>query len=136
MTRWSPLRPAPTSAEAQNIPIGCGPGIGRTLGLIAPEDGDGRTPEVGGHNLRPVDWQLGRIDRIAAETKFSGVVRVECGGDVVFAQAYGMADRAHQVANTVDTQLGIASGTKGFTVLTVVSLIEQGVGLCPVSGWM
>jgi CubicO group peptidase (beta-lactamase class C family) len=30
------------------------------------------------------------------------------------------------IANTVDTQFGIASGTKGLTALTVVSLIEEG----------
>jgi CubicO group peptidase (beta-lactamase class C family) len=37
-----------------------------------------------------------------------------------------LAHRGHNVANTVDTQLGIASGTKGLTALTVVSLIEEG----------
>lgn len=59
-------------------------------------------------------------------TRFSGVVRVDRSGFTEFAQAYGFADRAHKIPNTVETQFGIASGTKGFTALTVVSLIEDG----------
>jgi len=66
------------------------------------------------------------VDRIAAETRFSGVVWVDRGGDVQLAKAYGLAHRGHKVANAVDTQFGIASGTKGLTALTVVSLIEEG----------
>lgn len=46
---------------------------------------------------------------------FSGVVRI--GDD---AWAFGLADRAHSIPNTVDTQFGIASGTKGFTALVAV----------------
>ncbi len=52
--------------------------------------------------------------------------RVDRAGSVELAKAYGLADRAHEVANTVDTQFGIASGTKGMTALAVVSLIEDG----------
>jgi CubicO group peptidase (beta-lactamase class C family) len=49
---------------------------------------------------------------------FSGVVRI--GED---AWAFGLADRAHEIANTVDTQFGIASGTKGFTALVAVQTL-------------
>jgi CubicO group peptidase (beta-lactamase class C family) len=66
------------------------------------------------------------IDRIAAETRFSGVVQIQRGDDVQFARAYGLADRGHGASNTIDTQFAIASGTKGLTALTVVSLIEEG----------
>ena len=67
------------------------------------------------------------IDRIVAQTGFSGVVRVDRGDEVVLDKAYGYAHRAHHIPNRVDTQFGIASGTKGFTALTIVSLIEDGV---------
>jgi len=67
-----------------------------------------------------------RIDRIARATGFAGVVRVDRDGAVVFAAAYGLADRAHGVPNTVGTRFGIASGTKGLTALTVVRLVEAG----------
>ena len=66
------------------------------------------------------------LDRIAAETAFSGVVRVDGpdGNEVV--RAYGLADRAHAIPNRPDTQFGIASGTKGFTALVVMRLVEEG----------
>ena len=54
-----------------------------------------------------------------------GVVRVD--GDEVFARAaYGLADRGHGIANAIDTQFGIASGTKSSHRVTIVSLIEGG----------
>jgi CubicO group peptidase (beta-lactamase class C family) len=66
------------------------------------------------------------VDRIAAETGFSGVVRVDRGDEIQLAQAYGLAHRGFEIPNTVDTRFGIASGTKGLTAMTVVSLIEEG----------
>ena len=66
------------------------------------------------------------VDRIAAQTGFSGVVRVDRGGGVQLAKAYGLAHRGCQVANAIDTQFAIASGTKGLTALTVVSLFQDG----------
>jgi CubicO group peptidase (beta-lactamase class C family) len=67
------------------------------------------------------------VDAVAGEHGFSGVVSVDRGGEVEFARAYGLAHRAHQIPNTVDTRFAIASGAKGLTALVVVSLIEQGV---------
>ena len=68
----------------------------------------------------------GSVERIASQTAFSGVVRVDRGGEVELAKAYGLANRGSGIANTVDTRFGIASGTKGLTALTVMSLIEEG----------
>jgi CubicO group peptidase (beta-lactamase class C family) len=67
------------------------------------------------------------VDSVAAETGFSGAVRVERGDRVELAKAYGLAHRGYEIPNTVDTRFGIASGTKGFTATTVVSLIADGV---------
>lgn len=69
----------------------------------------------------------GSVDRVAAETGFSGVVRVDRGDGAGLAKAYGLAHRGHRIANRVDTQFAIASGGKGLTALTVVSLIEAGM---------
>ena len=66
------------------------------------------------------------LDSLAAEISFAGVVRVDRGDDVVIERAYGLAHRGAGIPNTVDTRFGIASGTKGLTALTVVSLIEDG----------
>src|SRR3954454_114211 len=67
------------------------------------------------------------IDRVAASTGFSGVVRVDRDGRSAVAKAYGLAHRCCSVRNTVDTRFGVASGTKGLTALTVTSLIEEGL---------
>lgn len=66
------------------------------------------------------------VDSVAAETGFSGVVRVDRDGALELAKAFGLADRAHGIANTMDTQLATASATKGLTALAVVCLIEDG----------
>ena len=66
------------------------------------------------------------LDAIAADARFSGVVRVDRGNEVVVTKAYGLADRGYEIPNEVDTQFAIASGLKGLTALAVVSLVEDG----------
>lgn len=66
------------------------------------------------------------IDRIAAGTAFSGVVRIDRGDTIEVGEAYGLADRRHRIPNRMDTQFALASGAKGLTALTVMSLVEQG----------
>jgi CubicO group peptidase (beta-lactamase class C family) len=65
------------------------------------------------------------VGSIAGADGFSGVVRVDRGDEVELAKAYGLADRAHEIPNTIDTRFAIASGTKGLTAVTVASLIED-----------
>jgi CubicO group peptidase (beta-lactamase class C family) len=67
------------------------------------------------------------VDEKASETAFAGVVRLERSGVVELEAAYGLADRAHGIAMTTDTQLGMASGSKTFTALVVMRLVEQGL---------
>jgi CubicO group peptidase (beta-lactamase class C family) len=67
------------------------------------------------------------IDAVAAETDFSGVAGIATDDSDTFAVAYGLADRAHDVANTPATRFAIASGTKGFTALAVMRLVETGL---------
>jgi CubicO group peptidase (beta-lactamase class C family) len=66
------------------------------------------------------------LDAIAAETAFSGVVRVDSAHGVELAKAYGLAHRGHRIPNTAGTQFAIASGAKGLTALTVATLIDEG----------
>ena len=66
------------------------------------------------------------LGTLAAESSFSGVVRVDRGGELVLEQAYGLADRRWGVPNATDTRFAIASGVKGVTALAVVSLVEDG----------
>ena len=70
------------------------------------------------------------LDAVAAETGFSGVVRVDRGDEVEVEVAYGHAHRGWEIPNTADTRFATASATKGLTALTVVSLVaEEALGL-------
>ncbi len=82
----------------------------------APGEGDVRTPSI-----------EAVVDELAIGTGFSGVVRIDHDGGVEYLKAFGLADRRHGIPNAIDTRFGIASGAKGFTALTVASLIEEGV---------
>lgn len=66
------------------------------------------------------------IASLAHNTGFSGVVSVDRAGTIEFAEAYGLAHRGLAVPNTLDTRFMIASGTKGFTALTVMGLVADG----------
>ena len=66
------------------------------------------------------------VDEAARSSGFSGVVRVDRAGEVELATAYGFADRAHGIPNTVETQFATASATKTLTALVVMALVERG----------
>ena len=66
------------------------------------------------------------LDAEAERTAFAGVVRVDRRGATDLAKAYGLADRAHGIPNTVDTRFMLASVAKGFTALAVMSLVADG----------
>ena len=65
------------------------------------------------------------LDSIASETSFSGAVRVDRADRIEIAKAYGLAHRGYEIPNELDTRFALASGTKGLTALTVVSLVED-----------
>jgi CubicO group peptidase (beta-lactamase class C family) len=66
------------------------------------------------------------VDRIAADEGLSGVIRVDMEGRLAVQRAYGLAHRGLGASTTVATQFATASGTKGLTALTVMSLVERG----------
>ncbi|WP_430645039.1 serine hydrolase domain-containing protein [Agromyces sp. GXS1127] len=66
------------------------------------------------------------VDAIAAASAFAGVVSVDRAGEPELVRAYGFAHRALGVPNTPETRIAIASGSKAFTALAVLGLVEQG----------
>ncbi|MFN3866800.1 MAG: serine hydrolase domain-containing protein [Demequina sp.] len=66
------------------------------------------------------------IDAASREDSFSGLVTIHRDGEQLMARAYGFAHRAHQVPVTSQTRFGIASGSKAFTALAAVRLVESG----------
>lgn len=70
---------------------------------------------------------LHRIDEVAAEADFAGVVRLDRIGSTEVSRAYGLADRRQRVPMSVDSQLAVASGSKTLTALVVMALVERGL---------
>jgi CubicO group peptidase (beta-lactamase class C family) len=64
------------------------------------------------------------VEELAAG--FSGVVRVDRARTTELDVAYGLADRRHGIPMAVDSQVAMASGSKGMTALAVMSLVEDG----------
>lgn len=58
---------------------------------------------------------------------FSGVVRITHEGEEMFAGAYGLANRAWDVPNTIDTRFDTASVTKLFTSVAALQAVEDGL---------
>ena len=66
------------------------------------------------------------VEAAAAASGFTGVVAIDVGDERVFARGYGFAHRALAVPNTAGTVFALASGSKTFTALAVLRLVEQG----------
>lgn len=70
---------------------------------------------------------LGRlVDERAAAGKFSGVVLVARGGEVVLARAVGVAERNFAVPITLETKFNLGSINKVFTMLVIDQLAAEG----------
>jgi CubicO group peptidase (beta-lactamase class C family) len=57
---------------------------------------------------------------------FSGVVLIAKDGEPVYHKAFGMADRQHNVPNTLDTRFDIGSMNKSFTKVLILQLVREG----------
>ena len=67
-----------------------------------------------------------RLQEDVAADKFAGAVLVAKNGKPIFAQAYGLADREHNVPNTLTTRFSIGSMNKMFTGVAVLQLAQAG----------
>ncbi|GAB2705671.1 CubicO group peptidase (beta-lactamase class C family) [Microbacterium marinum] len=66
------------------------------------------------------------LDAATGNPFFSGVASIDVGDSRVYERAGGFANRAHRVPITPVTRLAIASGSKIFTALAVLRLVEEG----------
>lgn len=66
------------------------------------------------------------VEATAADTGFSGVVRLRTGAGERYERAFGWADRRCRVAFEPGTRAGVASITKSFTALVTMALVERG----------
>ncbi|WMN12001.1 serine hydrolase domain-containing protein [Marivirga salinae] len=68
----------------------------------------------------------GILDEIDAKEHLNGVVLVGQDGQVIFQNAYGIANRSFGIENNLDTKFLIGSLTKQFTAVLVMQLVENG----------
>ena len=73
-----------------------------------------------------MDIDTEALDAAVAKNAFSGVVTVDAGDERILERAEGFAHRASAVPNTPLKQFAIASGSKAFTALAVMRLVEDG----------
>ncbi len=70
---------------------------------------------------------LRRLCRAAAETGlFSGAVLVADQGEVIYREAFGLANREWGIPNTIDTKFRLASVSKPFCATLVMQLVQEG----------
>jgi CubicO group peptidase (beta-lactamase class C family) len=68
-----------------------------------------------------------RIEQVASDTEFSGVLSIFKDSSALYTKAFGFRDIKNGLPNTTGTAFGIASGTKFFTALGIGVLIDQGL---------
>lgn len=66
------------------------------------------------------------LSQLTTADAFSGTVVVAKDGKAFYKRAVGLASRAYNVPNRVDTRFNLASITKMFTAVAVAQLVEQG----------
>ncbi|MCW8985966.1 MAG: serine hydrolase, partial [Thermoanaerobaculales bacterium] len=66
------------------------------------------------------------VGRREVEGRFSGVVLITRGDEVLYSTARGYASRAWRIPNTLDTRFDTASITKLFTSTAILQLRDQG----------
>ena len=96
-----------------------------TLGLRAIP----RPPEFALPHLSVTDLVAAvreKLQKDAAADSFAGSVLIAKDGRPVFAQAYGLADRARKVPNTLQTRFRIGSMNKMFTAVSIFALVQAG----------
>jgi len=67
------------------------------------------------------------LQRLEAEDRFSGVVRITQASRELFVGAYGLASRTWRVRNTMGTRFDTASLTKLLTAVATLQLVDRGL---------
>jgi Beta-lactamase class C and other penicillin binding proteins len=66
------------------------------------------------------------LDQAIDASRFSGVVAIDTRNDSLFERSAGFANRAFKTLNNRTTRFAMASGSKVFTAVTALSLVDAG----------
>lgn len=83
---------------------------------------NGQAPKRANERIKEAAKAL--CEEWAGQQRFSGVCMVKRQGHTVFCKAYGLANRAYQIPNRVDTKFDTASITKVFTAAAILQLVQ------------
>jgi CubicO group peptidase (beta-lactamase class C family) len=104
-----------------------------TAGTLLAGRAVARLPGTGAALMNRVSTQFGpngparnRLAELAATDRFAGAVGIGFGEKTVFAEAYGLANRAARRPNRLNTRFDIASMGKLFTALAIGRQVETG----------
>ncbi|HSO70741.1 MAG TPA: serine hydrolase, partial [Arachnia sp.] len=64
------------------------------------------------------------LDDAVAKNAFTGVITIDMGGQRTLERCEGFLHRAFRVPMTASARIAIASGSKAFTALAVMRLVE------------
>lgn len=67
-----------------------------------------------------------KLEEATATDQFAGTVLLARNGKIIYSQAYGLADREHQIANTLETRFRLGSMNKMFTAMAILQLVQAG----------
>lgn len=87
---------------------------------------EGDTPPARLSEADLVDAVKKRLEKLAAEDRFSGCVLIAKNGKPVFEQAYGMANREAKTPNRADTAFALGSMNKMMTAVAIAQLAQAG----------
>lgn len=62
---------------------------------------------------------------LAKNNNFSGIIFFSRNAEILFNQAYGLANRSYNIQNTLETRFNMASCSKMFTAVAIGKLIEE-----------
>jgi CubicO group peptidase (beta-lactamase class C family) len=68
-----------------------------------------------------------KMQSLCEKSDFTGIVQLSREESVLFEMARGWANRSDRIPNELSTRFAIASGSKGFTAVAVLQLIESGL---------
>ncbi|MFO0892125.1 MAG: serine hydrolase domain-containing protein [Isosphaeraceae bacterium] len=101
------------------------------IGFMRPQPSAKVTPPPTPEGPRPLGhdqiaaWTREYLDRLTKADAFSGAVLLAQGDRVIVAEARGLASRAWNVPNRLDTKFNLGSMNKMFTAIAIAQLVEQ-----------
>jgi CubicO group peptidase (beta-lactamase class C family) len=83
-------------------------------------------PNFGVNDPRFPAWMDGFVARLAETQPFYGAIVIRQGDRTLYSRAFGLADVEGRRPNTLETRFGMASGSKMFTAVAIMQLVERG----------